>query len=486
MDTPATQSGSGSGRKSITTGDVDQNPAKRKRARKIVVVREVEPSKAVELKKAVEAQAMRNVSTTSDLTFLQRKLYNTLTQFAQQRPATEMVHDIPIKLVEEYVGHTTSNSRDHLKKVLRGMTQAQVEFDYKGDSPGRKSGWGVANLIAEAYILEDNETIRYSFPPELKRRLLDPTIFNLIDLRMQYHFTSYSALSLHELVSRYYGFSQKETFREHWTAWSVLLSGSATPHSEFRDFNKMLGRAVEQVNSIESRFKIEVVVTKNNRKYDKLWFKLETLMQPELGLSPAPEIVGAELSKRLKSLSLSGKDIEELAMSHDEEYLLAQADYTESQMKKKDSVASPAAYFKAAVTNNYAKAPSKQKALAAADTTSAVAKPPKAVKKPAASSQAPSTNQMDILLEQWGSAQRTIIRDEINAQNPEERQELLASYEAKLKKDDLAFKQYKSKGWTPIVLNCLVAIIFEERFQEAPTSDQLLQFLLSANAGVKA
>lgn len=484
MDTPATQSGSG--RKSITTGDVDQNPAKRKRARKIVVVREVEPSKAVELKKAVEAQAMRNVSTTSDLTFLQRKLYNTLTQFAQQRPATEMVHDIPIKLVEEYVGHTTSNSRDHLKKVLRGMTQAQVEFDYKGDSPGRKSGWGVANLIAEAYILEDNETIRYSFPPELKRRLLDPTIFNLIDLRMQYHFTSYSALSLHELVSRYYGFSQKETFREHWTAWSVLLSGSATPHSEFRDFNKMLGRAVEQVNSIESRFKIEVVVTKNNRKYDKLWFKLETLMQPELGLSPAPEIVGAELSKRLKSLSLSGKDIEELAMSHDEEYLLAQADYTESQMKKKDSVASPAAYFKAAVTNNYAKAPSKQKALAAADTTSAVAKPPKAVKKPAASSQAPSTNQMDILLEQWGSAQRTIIRDEINAQNPEERQELLASYEAKLKKDDLAFKQYKSKGWTPIVLNCLVAIIFEERFQEAPTSDQLLQFLLSANAGVKA
>lgn len=333
MDTPSTRSATK--RKSVTSGDVDKNPVKRKRAPKIVVVREIEPSKAVELKKAVEAQAMRNVSTTSDLTFLQRKLYNTLTQFAQQRPATEMVHDIPIKLVEEYVGHTTSNSRDHLKKVLRGMTQAQVEFDYKGDSPGRKSGWGVANLIAEAYILEDNETIRYSFPPELKRRLLDPTIFNLIDLRMQYHFTSYSALSLHELVSRYYGFSQKETFREHWTAWSVLLSGSATPHAEFRDFNKMLGRAVEQVNSIESRFKIEVVVTKNNRKYDKLWFKLETLMQPELGLSPAPEIVGAELSKRLKSLCLSSKDIEELAMSHDEEYLLAQADYTESQMKKK-------------------------------------------------------------------------------------------------------------------------------------------------------
>jgi len=467
------------------TGE-DQTPTKRKRAPKILVVREIEPSKAVELKKAVEALAMRNVSTTSDFTFLQRKLYNTLTQFAQQRPDTEMVHDIPIKLVEEHVGHTTSNSRDHLKKVLKGMTQVQVEFDYKGESPGRKSGWGVANLIAEAYILDDNQTIRYSFPAELKRRLLDPTIFNLIDLRMQYHFTSYSALSLHELVSRYYGFSQRETFREHWTAWSVLLSGSATPHEEFRDFNKMLGRAVDQVNSIEGRFKIEVVMTKNNRKYDKLWFKLEPLMQPELGLSPAPEIVGAEVSKRLKALSLSAKDIEELGMSHDEEYLLAQADYTEAQMKKKDSVASPAAYFKAAVTNNYAKAPSKQKPPASTDTPAPAPKQPKPVKKPASATQTAPANQMNILLEQWGAAQRTTIRDEINAQSPEEQQLLLAKYEPQLKKDDLAYKQYKSKGLSPMVLNCLVAIIFEDRFKEAPTSDQLLQFLLSANAGVQA
>lgn len=417
MDTSSARPGT-KRKPNAPTGE-DQTPPKRKRAPKILVVREIEPSKAVELKKAVEALAMRNVSTTSDFTFLQRKLYNTLTQFAQQRPDTEMVHDIPIKLVEEHVGHTTSNSRDHLKKVLKGMTQVQVEFDYKGESPGRKSGWGVANLIAEAYILDDNQTIRYSFPAELKRRLLDPTIFNLIDLRMQYHFTSYSALSLHELVSRYYGFSQKETFREHWTAWSVLLSGSATPHAEFRDFNKMLGRAVDQVNSIEGRFKIEVVVTKNNRKYDKLWFKLETLMQPELGLSPAPEIVGAEVSKRLKALSLSAKDIEELGMNHDEEYLLAQADYTEAQMKKKDSVASPAAYFKAAVTNNYAKAPSKQKQTVSSDTPAPAPKPPKA-KKPTAATRTAPANQMDVLLEQWGAAQRTTIRDEINAQSPEE------------------------------------------------------------------
>ncbi len=393
-----------------------------------------------------------------------------------------MVHDIPLKLVEENVGHTTSNSRDYLKKILKGMTQVQVEFDYRGDSLGRKSGWGIANLIAEAYILDDNQTIRYSFPAELKRRLLDPTIFNLIDLRIQHQFTSYSALTLHEHVSRYFGFSQKETFREHWTVWSVLLSGSATPHTEFRDFNKMLGRAVDQVNNVEGRFKIEVVVTKNNRKYDKLWFKLETLMQPELGLSPPPEIVGAELSKRLKALSLSAKDIEELGMNHDEEYLLAQADYTEAQMKKKDSVASPAAYFKAAVTNNYAKAPTKQKPAASPEPSTSAPKPKKATKTPAATTPTAPANQMNILLEQWGTAQRNAIREEFTVKSPEEQQVVLEKYESQLKKDVLAYKQYKSKGVNSMVLNCLVAIIFEDRFQEAPTSDQLLQFLLSASS----
>lgn len=88
----------------------DTSPAKRKRAPKLQVVRDVEPSKAVELKKATEALSMRNVSAASDFTFLQRKLYNTLLQFAQQRPREEMVHEIPIKQVEDNIGHTTSNS----------------------------------------------------------------------------------------------------------------------------------------------------------------------------------------------------------------------------------------------------------------------------------------------------------------------------------------------------------------------------------------
>ncbi len=461
---------------------IEASPAKRKRAPKLQVVRDTELSKAVELRKATQALSMRNVSTSSDFTFLQRKLYNTLLQFAQQRPESEAVHDIPIKKVEEHVGHTTTNSRDYLKKVLKSMTQVQVEFDYKGDGKGRKSEWGIANLIAEAYILDDNQTVRFSFPAEMKRRLLDPEMFNLIDLRMQYHFSSFSALTLHEIVSRYFGSPYGETYRAHWTEWSVSLSGSATPHAEFRDFNKMLGRAIEQVNSIESRFRIAAQVTKLNRKMDQLWFKLETLKQPGLGLNPTPELVSPSVAKRLKALSLCGKDIEELGMNFDEEYLLAQADYTEGQIKKDGSkIASPAAYLKAAVQNNYANAPTNQNPSQPKKTTAPKADAEKPSKTPSVTPPAAPGNQMATLLEQWGSAQREKIRSEFSALDDEGKEALVQRYESELRKDEVAFGFYKKKGLHTMVVNCIVQIIFAERFPESPSSDVLLDFVLSSS-----
>lgn len=474
-------------KKKVAPDTTEPVPQKRKRATKLKVVREIEPSKSLVLKKAVEAVGMRNVSTTGDFTFLQRKIYNSLLQFAQQQPETEMIHNIPLKELEELLCYETSNSRESLKKVLRSMAQVQVEFDYKGDSPGRQSGWGIANLIAEVYILEDNQTVRYSFPAELKRRLLDPSIFNLIDLRMQYHFTSYSALALHEVVSRYFGFTQGETFREHWTAWSLLLSGSAKPHTEFRDFNKMLGRAVEQVNSIEKRFQIEAVVTRVNRKIEKLWFKLETIKQPELLLASEPQMIGSEVIKRLRALSLSASDIEEYGMNYDEEYLLAQVDYTEAQIKKKkDAVASPVAYFKAAVANNYAKAPVKDKKTLDAGGEAPGAETKKRSKKGATEPKVSQGSQMNALLEQWASAQRNKIREEFTNLGPEDQQALLEKYEPELKKNDLAYKQYRSKGLNAMVQSCLVGIIFDERFTEAPSSDELLNFLLASTGSVHA
>src|SRR3546814_12371714 len=98
---------------------------------------------------------MKNASS-GEITFLQRKIYNSMLQIAQNRPPEEASHVVPIKDFETLVGHTTSNSREYLKNVLRQMVSTQVEFDYKGDSSARKnSSWGIATRTEERRVGEE-------------------------------------------------------------------------------------------------------------------------------------------------------------------------------------------------------------------------------------------------------------------------------------------------------------------------------------------
>lgn len=131
------------------------------------------------------------------------------------------------------------------------------------------------------------------------------------------------------------GFPNRRTFREHWTTWSVILSGQKEPHAQFRDFNKMLVRALDQVNAHESRFKVIPHLSKQGRKMDELWFVLEDQEQPQLPLDSLPAMVSEELIKRLRAFGVLDEEVSSIALSYDEEYLLAQADYTDKRLKKR-------------------------------------------------------------------------------------------------------------------------------------------------------
>lgn len=452
---------------------------KRSRAPKMVIVQQAESTTAIELRKPVEALTMKNASS-GEITFLQRKIYNSMLQIAQNRPPEEASHVVPIKDFETLVGHTTSNSREYLKNVLRQMVSTQVEFDYKGDSSARKnSSWGIANMVAEVYISEDGNSITFSFPPKLKKRLLDPEIYNRLDLRMQNRFSSFSALTLYEIVSRYHTFKFQETFRDHWTTWSMLLSGAAAPHTEFRDFNKMLNRAVEQVNSIEPRFNIIPHSTKKERKIDKLWFALESQAQTELMLVTPHSMISNEVTQRLKALGLSDADVTAFGMDYDEEYLLAQADNTEARMKKKNSepIASPTAYFKSAVKENYAKAPMRP--------VTGQGKKPEGVAKgtntPESPKKANKGAQMDLehLKEAWKKSKTLAIQVELEELGPEQIESLIEKYDTELRAmlGTVVYKQMKNSPTNKLATSSIVEILFAERHVE-PNSDELLKFLL--------
>jgi hypothetical protein len=442
------------------------------RVTRAVVVAETPKYLAAELRKAPEAITVRNVSTSiGEISLLQRKSYNALLTFAQQnRVGDQITFEISVAEFEDLVGHTTSNSREYLKQVARGLIDIKLEFDYKGDSRSKTAGWGVANIFAEIYLSADERRIKYSFPPELANNLLSPAIYNAIDIRMQNLFTSHSALTLFELVSRYYGFKMNETFREHWTAWSVLLSGAKKPHTEFRDFNKMLMRAIHQVNTHEQRFSIVPHVSKRDRKIDKLWFVLEAKEQPQLPLNGTPAMIGEELLKRLRDFGLSDAEITDHAMIFEEEYLLAQADYLDKRMKKKnaDPVSSPKAFFQSAVEANYADAPRRP-----VQKTDASAEP---APKPKALGKTDAAKTFATLRENWKRSKLEAIRLGFSAEIPEKKKAIVDSMLDRLQKTPAIATAYRKKGISTLVEAAVVNLLFADQYPVEPGAEELIQF----------
>lgn len=437
-----------------------------------VVVPDDSAQLPAEFRKAVEAITVRNVSTGGgEITLLQRKSYNAMLHVAQRtRKGNEVTFEITAAELESLVGHGGSSNREYLKAIARGLTDIKLEFDFKGTGPNRKkSGWGVANMVAEVYLSPDGSRIRFSFPPELANKLLDPEIYNKIDLRMQNLFTSGSALALYEIVTRYYGFQRNETFREPWETWSMQLSGATEPHREFRDFNKMLTRAIDQVNTHETRFQIEPHFSKRGRKMDKLWFVLVPQEQPQLPLNGTPTLVGDEVLKRLREFGLPDEDVTRLAVHYEEEYLLAQADYTDKRIKKKNSppVASPKEYFEASVQNNYAQAPRRPVNVAQSRSSEDEHKA-RALAKPDAA-QAVSS-----MLQQWKKSKLDAISAEFSAAVPEKRKAIFESLIEQFSSPIVT--SYRKNGFSKMVEAAIVNALFKERHPKEPTAEELFLF----------
>lgn len=443
------------------------------RSRVVVMADQSAPTQS-DFRKAVEAITVRNVSAAGEITFIQRKAFNAMISIAQKnRRNDEVTFEVPLSEFETLVGHTTSGGREYLKSMARALTDVKVEFDFKGDSPGRKSTWGVANMIAEFYITDDGRGVKFSFPPELAKKILNPDIYNRIDMRMQNLFTSHSALTLFETVSRYWGSPQNETFREHWTAWSMILSGSTKPHSQFREFSKMLNRALDQVNAHETRFEVVPHFSKRDRKMDKLWFVLQPLEQPQLPLNGTPTIIGDEVLKRLRDFGVRDDDITSLAMRYEEEYLLAQADFTDKRMKKKgaDPVTSPRSFFMAAVDGNYADAPRRPLNASGGPQPSEPPKVRQAGK--------PNARQaMTAMREAWKTSKIEGARIIFQSMTGEEKTDTVRRMAENHPTHSVAWNAYRKNGLTKTVETTVIDLMFKELYPDDPTAEELLEFAI--------
>lgn len=322
-----------------------------------------------EAKKALEAIDIR--LTNRPITLLQHKIYNVWIAFAQStpNPAETRIFAFPLSEVMELCGFD-SNNHAYFIEAAREMLGLRVEYDslarYRQEdadrlAPKKRGGrrkreaikWSAAQLVSFIEIDSASNTMRIEFPEVLRQEILRPDFYRAIDLRKQQLFSSRAGLTLYEYVLRYA--AEQATPWLPWQSYSMLLSGAIEAHKTFREFSKMLQRAIEQVNAHHETHAVQAEFTKRGRAIEKMRVLIALKHQRQLGLEPAAE-PPPDLVRAIVALGLSTREASAIALVHPRPYLEAQIAYVRRRLgdRERGAIKVPAAYFRAAVGGNYA------------------------------------------------------------------------------------------------------------------------------------
>lgn len=254
------------------------------------------------VRKAVDTLAI--VPTKQRIYPLARKLYNVLL-FLSQRQGME--REIYTAALSEIVSHARFSSKDVeiVKNHLRNMNATQVEW--QSPTRGEGSRWEISNLIAHATIIEQGSgrptKIEWSFAPNIKRELLDPSRFAQISLIFQSALRTYASLALFEICLRYVNNPGGLTARNPWEWWRPVLTGTpeadADTYLEYKYLKRdVINPAVSEINRITD-IDVELVEFRAGRKIMDLQFRVSKKKQGSLPLQHQPEfdlrIVGEAL-----------------------------------------------------------------------------------------------------------------------------------------------------------------------------------------------
>lgn len=214
----------------------------------------------------------------SNITHLQRRVWNVLLANAYDELPNKDIHRVSVAELAEKLGFDSKN-QEHLKEALEALVDHTVEWNIL-DKDSRQV-WGVASLLASAEI--ENGICTYGFAPHLRYKLYNPRIYTKLNLRLQNRFMSRYALILWEVcfdyfdTARDYGetpFIPLEKFRE-------LMGIALDDYPIFKHLNhRVIKPAIKEINALTNFF-VEVEQRRESRKIAFLKFRISRLKQME-------------------------------------------------------------------------------------------------------------------------------------------------------------------------------------------------------------
>lgn len=155
------------------------------------------PTKPV-VKSRVVIKHSGSVAMNAEITHMARKTWTVLLQEAYNELAGSEVHSVTVSDLFSRMSMTSRNY-EHLRDVMRELTQTPVEWNVLGKD--RRNVWTVSSMLAGARIRAG--VLEYSFGPFLREVLHNPNVFARFDLQLVCSFSTRAAMTLFELAVDY-------------------------------------------------------------------------------------------------------------------------------------------------------------------------------------------------------------------------------------------------------------------------------------------
>lgn len=285
------------------------------------------------------------------LTLLQRKLSNCLLLHAYDDLLTKSSHRIDAETLCALSGYT-SRDRDTLKAALRALAETTAEWNMLGDNGEEE--WGVSSLISYAKLT--GGVCEYAYSAPLAAKLYDPSVFSMINMRIQRNFTSGHALALYENCFRFVrtgstGWWELDVFRR------LMGVHDMAYYDDYSKLNaKIIKPSVKEVNAV-SDISLVAEVRRENRRAKYIRFLIsrngqETLF--DLGDDDAVRKSGA--FRRLVQNGIAERLAQRWLSEHGEDYVVEKLDFVESERRKGRVRKTPTGYLAAAIKGDFKQA----------------------------------------------------------------------------------------------------------------------------------
>ncbi len=225
-----------------------------------------EDSEKIEIKKHSASVQIGN-----KIAAQQRKIYNALLHIGRESLQYDKKTDLfSMKQIDlkRLCGDASTNNKQ-LQENLKGLMSTIVEFNIL--KKNNRSKWHATTLLSEASI-EDGK-VYFAFAPTVKKTLLHPEYYVLLDLNIIKGLNSKYAIALYENARDYLesGFPKLDIpmFRK-------LMGVEENKYKNFADFKKrVIDPSVEEVNQ-KTDMAISYELFKEGRRFSHIQFNMHT------------------------------------------------------------------------------------------------------------------------------------------------------------------------------------------------------------------